>query len=228
MGCTRKPALFLLSLAWLAAAQEPRLPYDPNDPEGIVAKPNGTGRFAWKRKGHWKVTPLESPRGNAGRAPAATAAERQAMTAALDALSAALRATPEGSQLTGYWMLESRSFDYPDPYESGAGPALARVPFRFASGLFPFYIEDNLVNGKFVQSTGGETESVYFECNLRPGRYDRPVIASEKRPNLSDIEFYPGPSSPLKSVRTSPTSSFIRVRGSPPLSPAFLSSKART
>jgi hypothetical protein len=187
---TGKLGLRLLALVWLAAAQESRPPYDPNDPEGLVAKPNGTGRFAWKRPGHWKVSALES-RGNAGRAPAATAAERQAMMATLDAMSALLRATPEGSKPIGYWMLESRGFDYPDPYE--AGTAVARAPFRFASGFFPFYIEDNLINGKFVQATGGETESVYFEVNLQPGRYDRPVIASEKRANLSDLEFYPRP-----------------------------------
>ncbi|MBI4891494.1 MAG: hypothetical protein HY821_12780 [Acidobacteria bacterium] len=164
MGC--KPLLALL-LSLAALAQTGRPPYDPNDPEGLVLWPNGQGRFAWKRAGHWKIE----------RFPAAP--DRQPAAATLDALSALLRATPEGSQPVGWWMLESRRLEAQDP-------ALGRAPWRFSSGFYPFYIEDILRNGKFVQATGGETESVYFEFNLLPGRIGRPVIATES----GGVEFY--------------------------------------
>lgn len=171
-------------------AQTPAPPYDPNDPEGLVIWPNKMGRYAHKRKGHWKITPLRNTRGFYGQVPAANAAEQRAMTATLDVLSALLRVTPEGGNPAGYWMHETRLFDYPHPPLLPAGMPAATIPFRFASGFFPFYIEDVLKNGQFVQAGAGETESVYFEFNLLPGRFQQAVIAKENPPDKEPVEMY--------------------------------------
>jgi len=103
--------LISLSLAAQTPSQSP--PYDPNDPEGIVNHSNGWSRFAWKRKGTWTTERLNSPYGRPPQGiPAATATEVQQMTATLDALTAILRATPEGGDPQGYFMKESRTYSY--------------------------------------------------------------------------------------------------------------------
>jgi hypothetical protein len=187
--------LAVLVLPVLLGAQAPSVPYDPNDPDGLVVSPNGRYRHAWKRQGVWIEGRLSNPFGRplAG-IPAATAGEIQQMNATLSALAAILKATPEGSQRIGYFMKESRLFSYVHPPDLPSGFAAARLPLRFSCGFFPFYNTDTLRNGVWVADRGGETESVYFEFNLLPGKLRSNVIAKEERgPNLNPIEFYPRP-----------------------------------
>lgn len=155
--------------------------------------PNGTGRYAWKRKGTWTTGPLTNPWGNPGRVPPATAADLKQMTATSDALGAIQRATAEGGNPVGYFMKESRTYSYADAASLPPGVAAARLPFVFSTGYYPFYIADTLRNGVFVPDKGGETSSVYFYCNRLPGRFSRPAIAEEKAQDAAAVEFYVKP-----------------------------------
>ncbi len=169
-------------------------PYDPNDPEGIVAYPNGTGRYAWKRKGTWTVSqPLYAPTGTPAGLSPPTASDRAKMTATLDALSALLRATPEGSNPVGYFMKESRTYSLAAPFELPADFPAARHPIIYSTGFYPFYISDTLRNGVFVPDKGGETSAVYFYFNRMPGAYKQQVVAKESRADAKAIEFYTRP-----------------------------------
>jgi hypothetical protein len=165
-------------------------PYDPNDPEGLVAYPNKTGRYVWKRKGPWTVTPL-SPRGSAA---AVTPAVRQAMNSTLDKLSALLRATPEGSSLLGWFMKEPRAYLLANPYDLPAGLTPAAVPIQFEAGFYPFYLADDLRNGTYVQVRGGETEGVYFVFNRLPGPQRQSVVVKEKNGDREPVVFFTRPS----------------------------------
>lgn len=90
----------------------------------------------------------------------------------LNALSALFQATPTGAALNGFWVKESRTI-------SATG---------FSIGIFPFYLEEILVYGKWTPQFAGETESVYFDFNRLPGRLAQPVLAKE-----TNAEFYPRP-----------------------------------
>lgn len=169
-------------------------PYDPNDPEGIVMYPNGTGRYAWKRKGTWTLFgPLANPTGTVKGVPPVTAADTQRMNATLDSLSALLRVTPEGGSPVGWFMRESRTYGYVTPYETPPGFEAARHPVIFSTGFFPFYIADTLKNGVFVPDKGGETQSVYFYFNRLPGKYKQRTVAQEPRADAAPVEFYTRP-----------------------------------
>lgn len=183
------PFLLLLLTAWLLAAQD----QPSNDPEGIINHPNGWARFAWKRKGTWTIPRLSNPYGRYQGVPLASAGDVQRMTATLDALTALLRATPEGADPRGYFMKESRTYAYFNPGDAPAGVAAARLPIIFSSGYFPFYITDTLRNGVWIPETGGETESVYFFFNRLPGKLDQRVVCREPQAAEQPLEFYTKP-----------------------------------
>jgi hypothetical protein len=149
------------------------------DAEGNYYWPNGTGRYPLKRKGIWKIQPIQAPGGNYEKQAAASAAEVQSMTATLDRLTAVFKATPESERLEGYWMRESRIFVY-----------VPKQPFEFGTRFFPFALEDVLKNGKYEPLWGGETSSIYFGFNRLPGDLGRPVIAEEKTANGLPVPFY--------------------------------------
>jgi hypothetical protein len=150
-----------------------------DDAEGLVMSgPRGDGRYAHKRKVFWKISqgsPLLADR----RVPAHTAAERQAMTRTLDALTGILEATPSGSQGEGYWVQDSRHLDYVDVFRTPPDAPLARWPLTFDTALFPFYHDDTLRNGTWRLSVAGETESVRFAFNRLPDNLPREVLARE-------------------------------------------------
>jgi hypothetical protein len=160
-------------------------PYDPNDPEGIVIFENKTGRFAHKRKGTWTVKPLFSPMGNPQRQAPVTAAERREMTATLDALTPILRATTEGSNPVGYFMVESRT------YYHQVNPAASQswTPLNYSTTFYPFYIADTLRNGVYVPDKGGETQPIEFAFNRLPGRFGLRVVGQEATA-AGAVEFY--------------------------------------
>ena len=81
----------ILLTAFCLHAQAPAPQADANDPDELAVFPNGRGRYAWKRKGVWKATSLQS-RVSYGKVPAATALEVKAMT--------------------GFWVSESRSLTF--------------------------------------------------------------------------------------------------------------------
>lgn len=165
-------------------------PYDPNDPEGLVAYPNQTGRYVWKRKGPWMVAPL-SPRAGA---PAVAPAARQAMTNTLDQLSALLRATPEGSSLLGWFMKEPRTYNLANPYDLPPTVTPSALPIQFEAGFYPFYLADDLRNGRFVQVQGGETQGIYFTFNRLPGPQRQTIVAHEKNGDRTPVAFFTRPS----------------------------------
>jgi hypothetical protein len=167
--------------------------YDPNDPEGIVNHANGWARFPWKRQGTWTAKPVHNPYGRYQEVPVASAADVQRMNATLDALTALLRATPEGADPRGYRMNESRTFGYYNPAEMPPGVSAAKQPFIYSSGFFPFYLADIKRNGVWAPDPSGETESVYFYFNRLPGKMSQKVVASEPRPGIQPVEFYTKP-----------------------------------
>lgn len=183
----------LLVMMGALMAQSP--PYDPADPEGIQIWPNKMGRYPWKRRGIFQVQKLYAPTGNLGRAPALTAAELQQMTAVLDRLSVVVKATPTASTgLVGYWIKESRTFVYPAAVDLPAGVALRTAPFSYASGFYPFMLEDVLKNGQFVPQWGGETTPSYFEFNRLPGALKQQVVLKEAGPkDTREVEIYTRP-----------------------------------
>lgn len=183
--------LVIASLAPLAAQPRTQAPtFEPGDTEGLVASPNPRVRHAWKRKVFWKVS-QQSPRGASRSIPAHTAAERSQMSAALDALSAILKATPTGSDGEGFWMLDSRTFDYPDPSALPATMPLAKFPLVFEAGLFPFRHEDIEKDGKWQLSVRGETESVYFQFNRLPDAVDAtPILSESQAGDREPVPFY--------------------------------------
>ncbi|BDC50633.1 hypothetical protein F183_A29490 [Bryobacterales bacterium F-183] len=174
----------------LAAAQTVPLPnpppFDPNDPEGFVEYPNKTGRYVWKRKGTWTPSAFSARGGTAGVTPAA----RQSMLAVLDSLSAMLRATPEGSQITGWFMKEPRSYFLENPYDLPPGLTPASVPIIFEAGFYPFYLADTLIKGAYKEVTGGETEGIYFTFNRLPEPGKQPVIAQEQVADRGPVRFF--------------------------------------
>jgi hypothetical protein len=183
-------------LPLLLLAQVPNPPYDPNDPEGFVPYPNKTGRYAWKRQGTWTTAPLR-PHYLAPGVARPSAAELERMTAVLNALSALLKSTPEGTERRGYFMKEPRLYRSFNPFDLPAGVSPAALPLNYDAGFYPFYNSDTLKNGVYVTDTGGETEGVYFQFNLLPGKMTQPVIAKEETPDRR-IEFYLRPDLSLK------------------------------
>jgi len=182
----RRVALALLlafgasSLSAQAPKQAPS--FDPGDMEGLVVSPNPRIRYAWKRTVFWTVSP-EASRGTFRLIPPQTAAERTQMNATLDALTAVLKATPNGSRGEGFWVMESRTLDYFDPFLLPETTPLGRVPLTHSSGLCPFRHEDIETSGKWRQSVRGETESVYFDFNRMPGAIGREgELLAEPRP----------------------------------------------
>lgn len=179
-------AVLLLLMATALPAQAP----GSIDAEGNRYFPNGTGRHPLRRKGIWQVQRLSNPTGNLSRVPVITPAELQGVSNTLEKLSAIFKATPEASILEGYWMRESRTFDYPNKAAQGPQFLAARLPFPFMTGFFPFYLEDVLVNGKYVPQWGGETAAIYFWFNRLPGSMGRRIVLTEKLPNEHDVEVY--------------------------------------
>lgn len=171
-------------------------PFDPNDPEGLVTNPGGLSRYAWKRAGTWTVGALTSPSSNnfPKVVPNASPAEHAQMKATLDGLTPILRATTEGAHPIGYFMKESRTFFYRDPYSVPQGILAGSVPLGFATAFFPFYIADTLINGKFVQDKAGETESISFRFNQLPSLVKQPIIVKEQpRDTGGEVLFYQRP-----------------------------------
>lgn len=186
-------ALLVLMVCLPLAAQSRKGPpvFEPNDTEGLLSSPNPQIRHAWKRKVFWK-TSIGGSFAPVSPIPAYTTAERQRAAANLDALVALLKVTPTGSLGEGFWVNDSRTYGYGEPYLLPANAPFARFPLVYSSGLFPFYHEDvQGPNGQWRLSRNGETESVYFYFNRHPEAVGQPVIASEPRgPNLRPVEFY--------------------------------------
>ncbi len=185
-----KSLLGLASLILLVAADLPAQAPGSIDAEGNKYFPNGLGRYPLRRKGIWQVTKLSNPGGNLSRVPVIAPSELQSINGTLDGLSAIFKATPESNVLEGYWMKESRSFDYAN--KAGQPPefAAARLPFAFCTGFFPFYLEDVLTNGKYVPQWGGETAAIYFWFNRLPGSMGRRVVLTDRLANEHDVEIY--------------------------------------
>ncbi|MBL8136393.1 MAG: hypothetical protein JNL48_07210 [Acidobacteria bacterium] len=164
------------------AAQRPTGPptFEPGDTEGLVTSPNPRVRHAWKRKVFWKSF-SEPGRGTFRLIPAQTAAERARMTATLDALTALLKATPNGSSGEGFWVMDTRTLDYFDPFVLPDKTPLGKYPLTFDTGLFPFYHSDVETSGKWAMSVKGETESAYFFFNRLPESLDTPPLLTEAR-----------------------------------------------
>lgn len=179
---------------WLAAgcllAQMPT--FGPDNPEGLVLYPNKTGRYAWKRKGTWTVGSLQT-QGYKGPSAAITAAELAAIRATFDKLGALFQATPTGTARVGFFVKESRNYQYPDPYTLPSGFPISRAPLTYDIGIFPFYTADTLRNGIFVSDTGGETESIYYYFNRLPGRQKQQLVAKEPNGDRQSVEFYQRP-----------------------------------
>lgn len=175
--------LLILSGAVCLGAQAPQKPptFEPGDTEGLVVSPNPRIRHAWKRKVFWRVSPNDS-RGTFRLIPPHTAAERQQMSATLDALTAIFKATPTGSNGEGFWVNESRTLDYFDPFVLPEKTPLGKFPLVYESGLFPSYHEDIESNGKWRLSVDVETESVYYHFNRLPGSIDESQLLTEARP----------------------------------------------
>jgi len=176
-------ALLLLTSLLPVAAQRRTGPpaFEPGDAEGLVTSPNPRIRHAWKRKTFWK-TSSEPGRGTFRVIPPQTAAERARMTATLDALTALLKATPNGSNGEGFWMLDSRTLDYFDPFVLPDATPLGKYPLTFDTGLFPFYHSDVETKGVWAMSVKGETESAYFFFNRLPELLNSSPLLTEPRP----------------------------------------------
>lgn len=172
--------LLLVGFAVVVFAQNPKPApqFAPGDDEGLVVSPNPRVRYAWKRKVFWRISSPEPSRPSR-LIPAQTAAERVQITAALDALTAVLKATPTGSAGEGFWVQDSRTVDYADPFDVPATTPLAKFPLAFSTGLFPFYHSDLESNGTWRLSVAGETESVYFHFNRLPLSLDATPILTE-------------------------------------------------
>jgi hypothetical protein len=192
----------LIACATLLVAQEtfPTLPwvdrptgpptFPSGDSEGLqLAGPSGQVRYAWKRKVFWKIE-SEAPGLRSARVPVHTAAERQAMTRTLDALTGEFKATPTGSRGEGFWVLDDRQLDYVDVTLVPSAIPLAKHPLQFSATLFPFYHEDVLRKGTWALSRKGETESISFSFNALPkARAD--IIATEPAVgDRSPVELY--------------------------------------
>lgn len=176
----RVALVLLLVFTAIVSAQPPKQApsFEPGDTEGLVVSPNPRIRYAWKRKVFWQISP-QDPSRPSRLVPVQTAAERVQATAALDALTAILKATPTGSTGEGFWVRDSRIVDYADPFEVPAKTPLAKFPFAYSSGFFPFRHEDIESNGTWRLSVAGETESVYFHFNRLPLSIDAPPILTE-------------------------------------------------
>jgi hypothetical protein len=175
----RLPLLLLLALPALSQTvpfPDPP-PFSPDDPEGFVPYPNRTGRYPWKRKGAWTVSPLRP-------------APSPAISATLDSLSALLQATPEGARRLGWFLKEHRRYFPANPYDLPPGRTPASLPLLFESSFYPFYLADDLRNGAYVQVTGGETQGITFLFNRLPGPLQQPVIASEPVPDRAPVAFF--------------------------------------
>lgn len=175
--------LLLVTTLVPVAAQRPTGPptFEPGDTEGLVTSPNPRIRHAWKRKVFWK-TFSEPGRGTFRLIPAHTAAERARMTATLDALTALLKATPNGSGGEGFWVMDSRTLDYFDPFVLPDKTPLGTYPLTFDTGVFPFYHSDVETSGTWAMSVKGETESAYFFFNRLPESLDTSPLLTEARP----------------------------------------------
>lgn len=184
----------LFWLLLLAAQQTTTPSFDPNDPEGLVLSPNGSSRFAFKRKVMWKSR-IDGI-GNYVKAPPPTAAERQANLQNLKALTALFMATPTGSSGEGFWVNASMSPFGSNETDAPPGVALNKLPHRYKLGLYPFYHEDDrLPNGQWRLSVAGETKAAFYEFNTLPGRLSSYLIASEPRDaHLPPLEYFPQPS----------------------------------
>lgn len=154
--------------------------FAPGDTEGLAVSPNPRIRHAWRRKIFWR-TFSEPGRGTFRLIPPQTAAERAQMTATLDALTAILQATPNGSNGEGFWMMDARTLDYFDPFVLPEQTALGKYPLTFNTGLFPFYHSDVETNGTWQLSVKGETESAYFYFNRLPEALDGSPLLTEAR-----------------------------------------------
>lgn len=189
-------AFLVLTVCLPLAAQSRKGPpvFEPNDTEGLLSSPNPQIRHAWKRKVFWR-TSIGGAFAPVSPIPAFTAAERQRMAANLDALVALFKATPTGSAGEGFWVNDSRTYGYAEPYVLPTNAPFARFPLVYSSGLFPFYHEDvKGQNGQWRLSVNGETESVYFYFNRHPEAVRQQVIVTEPRgATLRPVEFYPRP-----------------------------------
>lgn len=176
-------ALILAATAVSLAAQRPTAAptFEAGDTEGLVVSPNPRIRHAWKRKVFWKTT-TEPGRGTFRLIPAHTPPERAQMTATLDALTALLRATPTGTSGAGFWVMDSRTLDYFDPFVLPEKMPLGKYPLTFDTGLFPFYHSDVETRGTWQMSVKGETESAYFFFNRLPDVLDGSSLLTEARP----------------------------------------------
>lgn len=190
-------AALLGALALLA--QPPSWPkgaptFPEGDTEGLVVLPNGRTRFAWKRKVFFQPGTV-GVQTDHSTAAGPTAAERAAIAKTMDAISALLQATPEGSRGEGFWVSESRHIYPVSKYELPAKAPQAAWPLMFTIGFFPFYHEDGLgPGGQWLLSRKGETQSAYFYVNSLPGRVRQDVLVSEDQGrDLAPVEFYVRP-----------------------------------
>ena len=189
----RRVVLGLLLLVTLvpASAQRRTGPptFEPGDTEGLVVSPNPRIRHAWKRKVFWTIS-IQPGRGTFKLIPPQTVAERAQMTGTLEALSALLKATPNGSQGEGFWVKDSRVLDYFDPFVWPEKTPLGRVPLIFTASYYPLRHEDVETNGKWRLSVGGETEGAFFEFNRLPEDRQATHVASEPRPGDRPAEVF--------------------------------------
>lgn len=178
-------------VATLPAQRQSRPPtFEPGDTEGLVVSPNPGIRYAWKRKVFWSVS-VQPGRSTFGLIPQRTPAEAAQMTATLDALASILKATPTGSNGEGFWIKDSRTLDYFDPFVLPEKIPLGNYPLTFGAGYFPFHHEDIQTNGKWRLSVAGETESAYFEFNRLPESLNTKQVTAETRPGDRPAEpFY--------------------------------------
>ena len=174
--------LVCVSLIPVAAQRRTGPPtFDAGETEGLVTSPNPRIRHAWKRTTFWK-TVSEPGRGTFRVIPAQTAAERTRMTATLDALTALLKATPNGANGEGFWVMDTRTLDYFDPFVLPEKTPLGKYPLTFDTGLFPFYHSDIETNGSWAMSVKGETEAAYFFFNRLPELLGGSPLLTEARP----------------------------------------------
>jgi hypothetical protein len=170
----------IVATAASATAQGPAGPptFAPGDTEGLVVSPNPQIRYAWKRKVFWTIS-NEPGRGTFRLIPPQTAAERARMTATLDAMASLFKATPTGSAGEGFWIKDSRTLDYFDPFVLPEKTPIGKYPLTFGAGYYPFYHEDVESNGTWRLSVDGETTSAYFEFNRLPEGLGTTVVTSE-------------------------------------------------
>lgn len=175
-------AALLSCQPWLAAQRRTGPPaFEPGDAEGLVVSPNPRVRHAWKRKVFWSIS-TQPGRGTFKLIPAQTAAERATMTSILDRMAALLKATPTGSSGEGFWIKDSRTLDYFDPFVLPEKTPLGTFPLTFGAGYYPFRHEDIETNGTWRLSVAGETEGAYFEFNRLPEDRQATAVTTESRP----------------------------------------------